>query len=175
MKHWNAYFKSEAAAMVFILTETDGETRADLLGITKKLYSDPEAAGAWYLGILDKIRGFGGPAEDLAKKKLDRLFTGMIGPDGCKPKPTEKEPVKENAREAAGAAPVDPFKVFREAGEDGLKAALEEMGLEALRELIKNYDLDPTKQCARARKPERLREVAFAVTRQRATKGDGFI
>ncbi len=62
-----------------------------------------------------------------------------------------------------------------EHGFEALEQELMGMTVEELKGTIKQNDLDPCRQYGRVRKAEKLREIILVVTRQRATKGDGFI
>ncbi len=84
------------------------------------------------------------------------------------------EAAKEPAP-VAEAQTIDTVAFVTENGIEALEARLEGMDTKELKEIIKQNDLDPLRQFSGVKKAERLREVVLVVTRQKATKGDGFI
>ncbi len=73
------------------------------------------------------------------------------------------------------AQAIDTVAFVTENGIEALEARLEGMDSTELKAIIKQNQLDPLHQFGGVKKAERLREIILAVTRQRATKGDGFI
>lgn len=162
MKPMKDFFKSEAAFIEFMLLYGSGEQRTDVLGITVKHYADKALAARWAGDLAAKI------TDDDARKALTKIYRRMID--------DEKAGLPEKQDPAPVAAAMADTVGYADAhGAEALKARLEQMTVEELKQTIKVNDLDPLKQYTRTKKPERLREVILVVSCQRATKGDGFI
>lgn len=74
------YFKSEGSRYIFALVELDTEKRAEMLGITRELYSDSILAKKWYRDISKKIHPdvCNETNADKAMAKLNQLYRRMI-------------------------------------------------------------------------------------------------
>jgi hypothetical protein len=70
-------------------------------------------------------------------------------------------------------AVLDPPGVYSE-GEEVLRARLQELDLEQLRDIIAEYSMDPDRLAMKWKTPERLVQRILEVSRGRATKGDAF-
>jgi hypothetical protein len=75
------FFKGEAERYIFILTQTDGEARMNLLGADMRHYSDPKLASQWMRGISKLIHpdNCKHPMAAQASAKLDELYKVMVG------------------------------------------------------------------------------------------------
>jgi len=51
----DSFFISEEAKLIFALTQLDGENRAELMGITKKMYSSLAESKNWYRKNTSKL------------------------------------------------------------------------------------------------------------------------
>lgn len=73
------YFKSDSSRYIFALVELDGEKRAEMLGITRELYSNNEMAKKWYRDISKKIHPdvCGEENAEKAMAKLNQLYGRM--------------------------------------------------------------------------------------------------
>lgn len=80
IKHEDPYFRSEASRYIFALVELDTEKRAELLGITRALYSDAKLAKKWYRDISKIIHPdvCNEAHADQAMAKLGQLYRRMI-------------------------------------------------------------------------------------------------
>lgn len=93
--------------------------------------------------------------------------------------PTARPAVSERRTRRAGAAaaagaPPDPFALLRERGEPGLRAALAELNLAALRAIIRTHRLDPARIAARWTARDRLVDLIAEQVRARASHGRAF-
>lgn len=75
------FFKSKAAKYIFILTQTDGETRMNLLGVDMRHYTDAKVAAAWMRDIAKCIHpdNCTHPLAEKAFNKLDEIYKVMTG------------------------------------------------------------------------------------------------
>lgn len=159
MKARRDFFKDEAAFLEYMLLYGSQE-RTDILGITVKHYSDKALANRWALGIASKI------TDEDALEEVKRIYRRMV---------EDEEAELPTADQVAEAGTIDTFKFATENGLEALKARLEQMTMEELKQTIKENDLDPARQYGRAKKAEKLIDVILAVTDQRLRKGYGFI
>jgi hypothetical protein len=67
-------FVSEAAALEFYLTKTDGAQRTELLGVSRIHYSSKIAARSWYNDLKSKLTSSTGPAAD----ELRSIYSIMV-------------------------------------------------------------------------------------------------
>lgn len=79
-----------------------------------------------------------------------------------------------NRLDATPADAPDPFVVLRERGEPGLRAALEEMDLTTLRQIVRAHRLDPARISARWTVRERVVTLIVDQVRARANHGKAF-
>ncbi|HEV7127077.1 MAG TPA: hypothetical protein VGN32_06525 [Ktedonobacterales bacterium] len=68
----------------------------------------------------------------------------------------------------------DPFALLRAGGATGLRARLDTLDLSALRQLVRQYHLDPARISARWNNRERLTVLIFEQVRARADHGKAF-
>lgn len=89
-------FNSRAHGFVYVLNNTDGKNRSELLGITEELYTDRHAAVRWrndIWGFLDEtsVCTCDIPEEDIATAKgvLSKLYANMV--DGLRDEDDEEK------------------------------------------------------------------------------------
>ncbi len=68
----------------------------------------------------------------------------------------------------------DPFVLLRERGEIGLRAALEELELATLRQLVRAHHLDPARISARWTARDRVVTLIVTQVQARANHGKAF-
>jgi hypothetical protein len=80
-KDYSLYFKGEEEALIFFLTEMDGEARARALGITRQHYSINSLAKRWRDIIAKKIHPdiCNHPHAADAMIKLTEFYESMVG------------------------------------------------------------------------------------------------
>jgi hypothetical protein len=66
-----------------------------------------------------------------------------------------------------GQGVVDPFALYATRGEDGLRAALDELRLGSLRAIIREHQIDPTGKLAQQNDAEKLRAAILKAARKR--------
>ena len=76
-------------------------------------------------------------------------------------------------RRRRSPAVFDPVEIARE-GESALRHRLETLGIEALKDIVAQYAMDPNKLVMKWKKPERIIDQIVTMSMQRATKGDVF-
>ncbi|MGN0039958.1 MAG: hypothetical protein ACI39A_02885, partial [Rhodococcus sp. (in: high G+C Gram-positive bacteria)] len=70
--------------------------------------------------------------------------------------------------------PFDPFAVYREAGEPGLRVQLDVLDAERLKDIIAEHAMDYDKLAMRWRTPSKLRDRIVERVKALTTKGDVF-
>lgn len=66
-----------------------------------------------------------------------------------------------------GQGVVDPFALYATRGEDGLRAALDELRLGSLRAILREHQIDPSGKLAQQNDAEKLREAILKAARKR--------
>lgn len=90
--------------------------------------------------------------------------------------PNEKESRQGPSRAAHRRAPaiLDPVELARQ-GEAALRARLEELSTEQLKDVVADYGMDPGKLVLKWKTPERIIDRIVEVSLGRAKKGEGFL
>ncbi|MBH0120313.1 hypothetical protein I0Q12_12630 [Rhodococcus sp. CX] len=70
--------------------------------------------------------------------------------------------------------PWDPYVVYAESGEIGLRERLQALDLEQLRNIVAEHAMDNDRLAMKWRNPERVIERIVERVMDRATKGDSF-
>lgn len=84
------------------------------------------------------------------------------------------EPRKRlKGRNRRNPAPFDPFIDYAQ-GEEVLLARLRQLDIEALKDIVAQYGMDPSKLALRWKTPERLVSFILSTVRARSTRGDAF-
>ena len=101
----------------------------------------------------------------------------------CAPSPVAPAPrnrvvpsaVKTPTRRGKRApGPFDPFVIFRDGGESGLRDKLETLDVEALKDIIAEHSMDYDRLAMRWRTPSKLRDRIVERVKALTTKGDAF-
>lgn len=76
---YSDYFISQEAFLIFVLLHTDGEKRAEMLGVTEELYESIQKAKAWKRSLVkilhsDRCKH---PFADEAIAKLNEIYSRM--------------------------------------------------------------------------------------------------
>jgi hypothetical protein len=140
--------------------------------------NDAERVAAFLRSLATQAEG----DAELAGKLQAALEESGLAPAAKAGKATRaaKRPTGAPARQAAAThvpladAPLDPFAVYRERGEEALRSALAEQDLAALRGLIRAHRLDPARISARWTVPERLIALILQQVQARANIGKAF-
>jgi hypothetical protein len=80
--------------------------------------------------------------------------------------------VRRPGRRAPG--PLDPFEVYAERGEDGLRAALRELELEQLRDIVAEHGMDHDRLAMKWKDPARVIDRVMDKVAARTAKGSAF-
>lgn len=126
---------------------------------------------------------------DFEARLLDVLAAAGFAPikEGARLKPGKKQPNQRHRTDAsiAGAAEtkrpgnrrpsavLDPVKIARE-GEQPLRAALGELTLDQLHDIVADYGMDPGKLVMKWRTAKRIIDRIVEISLARARKGDAF-
>ncbi|MFH8794391.1 hypothetical protein [Streptomyces sp. NPDC017941] len=128
--------------------------------------SDPDLAGtlARVLGVV--------ASEAARTTRFARSLSRALAP----PEPhTASRPVerpRRSSRRASGV--IDPFAVFAEAGEVGLRARLGELILEQLRDIIAEHGMDHDRLAMKWKDPQRVIDRIVERVESRTEKGAAF-
>jgi hypothetical protein len=77
-------------------------------------------------------------------------------------------------KESKPIAPLDPFQVFREQGDTGLRETLEKIDLEELHAIVRKYRLDPARVSSRWTRSERVIDLIVDQVMAYARHGQAF-
>jgi hypothetical protein len=80
--------------------------------------------------------------------------------------------VKRSARRKPGV--IDPFAVYNDTGEEGLRLRLSELGLEDLRDLIAEHGMDHDRLAMKWKDPGRVIDRIVEKVAARSAKGSAF-
>lgn len=143
-----------------------GEASAALLRLNS---TAPNAAGS----LVALVRVI---ADEAARnKRFANAIAGALGPAAAAgnvvPAPTRQAPARR-AKRAPG--PFDPFEVFRDGGEAGLRDKLALLDVDRLKDIIAEHAMDYDKLAMRWRTPSKLQERIVDRVKALSTKGDAF-
>jgi hypothetical protein len=151
---------------------------AEPIRAPSELAEDVRRAGDALLRLGD-TRG-----EDLART-LARLVTAVAGEAErntrlakalyaaiAVPEDSETDHSKRPHRRASGV--LDPFAVYSDAGEDGLRARLGELSLDQLRDIVAEHGMDNDRLAMRWKDPTRVIDRIVERVTTRLTKGSAF-
>ncbi|TCN56017.1 hypothetical protein EV641_103365 [Rhodococcus sp. SMB37] len=148
-----------------------GEASAALLRLNS---TAPNAAGS----LVALVRVI---ADEAARnKRFANAIAGALGPAAAAgnvvPAPTRQAPARQApARRAKRApGPFDPFEVFRDGGEAGLRDKLALLDVDRLKDIIAEHAMDYDKLAMRWRTPSKLQERIVDRVKALSTKGDAF-
>ena len=85
-----------------------------------------------------------------------------------RPRPVPKEPRKSST------APIDPFRVLRDEGDESLYNWLQSLELPELRAIVRRHRLDPARISARWRDRERVIQLIVSQVKAQASYGKAF-
>lgn len=88
------------------------------------------------------------------------------------PEGSETDRPKRPHRRAPGV--LDPFAVFGDAGEDGLRARLSELSLDQLRDIVAEHGMDNDRLAMKWKDPARVIDRIVERVASRLTKGSAF-
>ncbi len=91
-----------------------------------------------------------------------------------RPRDSINEPGQGDRRARRAPGPWDPFVVYRESGEDGLRERFGTLTIEQLRDMIAEHGMDNDRLALKWRSPERLQGRIVERVVDRAAKGEGF-
>ncbi|WP_442807658.1 hypothetical protein [Trinickia soli] len=109
------------------------------------------------------------------------LSAALGAPPPAKHKQTPEGPVVESSRGGEAKrgknrrppAELDPIQVARD-GESALRAALEKLSLDQLRDIVAEYGMDPSRLVMKWVDPARVADRIVELSIARARKGDAF-
>ena len=144
---------------------------AQASGLAQLTGGDEGAAG---------VLGAAGAAPNTAPGRPD--VTVAATPTATQPKGKLSRHPRAGANAPAGSAPAeatpqpapDPFAVMRAQGEAGLRATLDALDLDALRQIVRAHRLDPARISARWANRERVIALIVDQTRARLNHGRAF-
>jgi hypothetical protein len=85
--------------------------------------------------------------------------------------PPQPEAKRSNRRPPAV---LDPFAVFAERGDSGLRTALASLSVEQLKDIVAQHGMDRTKLAMKWKTPDRLIDLVVETVEARSKKGDAF-
>ena len=120
----------------------------------------------------DKLRKVFSLLIAAAKKdpNLAAEIDGLLGFGTGTPESSIRSSRSRNRRKPA---PFDPFLIYAE-GESALRTRLGELDLEALKDIVAEYGMDPGKLVLKWKTKERILEHILSTVQARSKKGDAF-
>jgi hypothetical protein len=79
---------------------------------------------------------------------------------------------KRRHRRAPGA--VDPFAVFAEEGEEGIRRSLSQLSIEQLKDVVAEHGMDRSKLAMKWKTSDRFVDLILETVASRSRKGDAF-
>ncbi|PAZ13542.1 hypothetical protein CLM62_24115 [Streptomyces sp. SA15] len=128
--------------------------------------SDPELAGtlARVLGVV---------ASEAARTSR---FSKALNKALASPEPPTASRSTERPRRPSRRAPgvIEPFAIFAESGEAGLRSRLKELNLEQLRDVIAEHGMDHDRLAMKWKDPQRVIDRVVERVESRVMKGSAF-
>lgn len=178
MTNSNLFFQSEAAELIFYLTQTSGEMRVDRLGITRMHYRNEEVATEWRNNLLKVIHPdvCDHPLAAKATEEVNRFYKDMSGTWKKPTKKAEPKPEPEPSKAPVDPETWDPVKMYKETDGnlEAIREILEQLTLDELKKVIKKNYLDPHRATYRWKKTERLIDWILSGAKREATRGQVF-
>ncbi|MEU3251766.1 hypothetical protein [Streptomyces sp. NPDC006997] len=127
--------------------------------------SDPELAAtlARVLGVV--------ASEAARTTRFARALAKALTPPDAQTAPRLTERPRRSRR-APGV--IDPFAVFAETGETGLRSRLSELGLEQLRDIVSEHGMDHDRLALKWKDPQRVIDRIVERVESRTAKGAAF-
>jgi hypothetical protein len=69
---------------------------------------------------------------------------------------------------------IDPFSVFAEAGEDGVRRSLSQLSIEQLKDVVAEHGMDRSKLAMKWKTSDRFVDLIIETVASRSRKGDAF-
>jgi len=126
---------------------------------------------ALFEAIVQEAEGNRAFAQRLERALSAVARTGVrksAGTDGADPK---QDRARRSNRRAKAA--LDPFEAF-EKGEEQLRAALEALDIEQLKDVVAEHGMDRSRLALKWKSPERLIDLIVSTVKSRASKGSAF-
>ncbi|MGW8781803.1 hypothetical protein ACWGNM_27600 [Streptomyces sp. NPDC055796] len=103
-------------------------------------------------------------------------FSKTLGKALSGPTDTAREHAVERRQRSSRRAKglIDPFAVFAEAGEDGMRARLATLDLEQLRDIVAEHGMDHDRLAMKWKDPQRVIERIVERVEARSSKGSAF-
>ncbi|MFH9710439.1 hypothetical protein ACH4MW_20115 [Streptomyces luteogriseus] len=128
--------------------------------------SDPELAGT-LARVLGVVASEAARTSRLAKE-LNKALASPESPSVSRPSERPRRP----SRRTPGV--IDPFAVFAESGESGLRLQLKELSLEQLRDIVSEHGMDHDRLAMKWKDPQRVIDRIVERVGSRVTKGSAF-
>lgn len=121
-------------------------------------------------------------AKDAARAALRRLMDVVLQEFDANPEfanrieqalhqPSRAEPKRPHRR---AQAVIDPFSVFGNHGDGGLRSSLTSLSVEQLKDIVAQHGMDRSKLAMKWKTPDRLIELIVETVESRSRKGDAF-
>ena len=138
----------------------------------KQGHDEAEAAGKLLRELADRAERDPAFGQQLAEAVR---ASGLLGTDQpAKKSPATRKKASAKRQPAAPGELPDPFQVFRQRGDDGLRAQLAQLDLAALRQIVRAHRLDPARISARWTATDRVIALIVEQVRARANHGRAF-
>ncbi len=170
----------EATAALLRLDEAAPGTAGQLVALVRVI-ADEAARTPRFAKSLSAVLSPGAGRAGAGGASSVRYALGTADPENTAPAqntalagnvgPAQRAPARRGKR---APGPFDPFAVYREAGEPGLRTQLGDLDVERLKDIIAEHAMDYDKLAMRWRTPSKLRDRIVERVKSLTTKGDVF-
>jgi hypothetical protein len=147
------------------------------LGSTSQI-TDTRAVGTFLRNLAARAETDAELAREIQAALIE---SGLLAPSNrprrrraTKARPERRVQGQEPVHPEGGDISLDPFRVLRDQGEQGLRDALEALDLTELRALVRRHRLDPARISARWAQRERVIQLIVTQVRAYASHGAAF-
>ncbi|MFD3810732.1 hypothetical protein [Rhodococcus sp. NPDC058639] len=158
----------EATAALLRLDEAAPGTAGQLVALVRVI-ADEAARTPRFAKSLSAVLSPGAAPAGAGGASSVRHALGTADPENTAP--AQRAPARRGKR---APGPFDPFAVYREAGEPGLRTQLGDLDVERLKDIIAEHAMDYDKLAMRWRTPSKLRDRIVERVQSLTTKGDVF-
>jgi hypothetical protein len=159
----------EATAALLRLDDTAPGTAGQLVALVRVIADEAARTPRFAKSLSAVLSPGAGPAAGAGGASKVRYALDATSPENAAP--AQKTPARRGKR---APGPFDPFAVYREAGEPGLRAQLDALDAERLKDIIAEHAMDYDKLAMRWRTPSKLRDRIVERVKALTTKGDVF-
>lgn len=108
---------------------------------------------------------------DVVLQEIDANPEFAVRIEAALAQPRQPESKRSNRR---AQAVIDPFTLFADGGDSGLRTSLSPLSVEQLKDIVAQHGMDRTKLAMKWKTPDRLIDLIVETVEARSRKGDAF-